>query len=150
MRFVITFLDHFIFFLTVKVCKIWCNHVYMSILQCDIFWRKLIDRNFFNPIFKTKVVLRAFPFFAVSTVLHVIISKQDIQICQIFHIYSTTTLSSVLKPKYSLSIRNKCAYLLESSETSITIWRQEYPQNCYIQDVLWKKRHGGIFLNFGR
>ena len=61
------------------------------------------------------------PFFAVSTVLHVIISKQDIQICYIFHIYSTTTLSSVLKPKYSPSIRNKCAYLLESSETSITI-----------------------------
>jgi hypothetical protein len=47
-------------------------------------------------------------------------------------IYSTTTLSSVLKPKYSLSIRNKCVYLLESSETSITIWRQEYPQNYYI------------------
>jgi hypothetical protein len=40
--------------------------------------------------------------------------------------------SSVLKPKYSLSIRNKCAYLLESSETSITIWHQEYPQHCYI------------------
>jgi hypothetical protein len=38
--------------LTVKVCKIWCNDVYMSILQCDIFWWKLIDRNFFNPIFK--------------------------------------------------------------------------------------------------
>ena len=53
----------------------------MSILQCDIFWWKLIDRNFFNPIFNTKVVLRASPFFAVSTVLHVIISKQDIQIC---------------------------------------------------------------------
>ena len=118
--------------LTVKDCKIWCNDVYMSILQCDIFWWKLIDRNFFNPIFNTKVVLRASPLFAVSTVLHVIISKQDIQICWIFHIYSTTTLTSVLKPKYSLSIRNKCAYLLESSETSITIWRQEYPQNCYI------------------
>ena len=85
------------------------------------------------------------PLFAVSTVLHVIISKQDIQICQIFHIYSTTTLSSVLKPKYSLSIRNKCSYLLESSKTSITIWRQEYPQNCYIQGVLWRKRHGEIF-----
>ena len=58
------------------------------------------------------------PFFAVSTVLHVIISKQDIHICYIFHIYSTTTLSSVLKPKYSLSIKNKCVYLLESFETS--------------------------------
>ena len=33
--------------LTVKVCKIWCNDVYISILQCDIFWWKLIDRNFF-------------------------------------------------------------------------------------------------------
>jgi hypothetical protein len=27
---------------------------------------------------------------------------------------------------------DKCAYLLESSETNITIWRQEYLQNCYI------------------
>ena len=134
----------------VKVCKIWCNDVYMSILQYDIFWWKLINRNFFNPIFNTKVVLRASPFFAISTVLHVIISKQDIQICQIFHIYSTTILSSVLKPKYSLSIRNKCAYLLESSETSITIWRQEYPQHCYIQDVLWRKRQGEFFGNFSR
>jgi hypothetical protein len=26
----------------------------------------------------------------------------------IFHYYSTITLSSVLKPKYSLSTRNKC------------------------------------------
>jgi hypothetical protein len=31
----------------------------MSILQCDVCWWKLIDRNFFNPIFNTKVVLRA-------------------------------------------------------------------------------------------
>jgi hypothetical protein len=29
--------------LMVKVCKIWCNDVYMSILQCDIFWWQLID-----------------------------------------------------------------------------------------------------------
>ena len=61
----------------VKVYKIWCNDVYMSILQCDISWWKLIDRNCFN----TKVVLGASPLFAVSTVLHVIISKQDVQIC---------------------------------------------------------------------
>ena len=44
----------------------------------------------------------------------------------------------------SLCSRNKCAYLLESSKTStcnsITTWRQEYPQNYYIQDVLWRKR----------
>jgi hypothetical protein len=46
-----------------KVCKILCNDVYMSILQYDIFWWKLIDRKFFNPIFNTKVVLRAFPLF---------------------------------------------------------------------------------------
>ena len=50
--------------LTVKVCKTWCNDVYTSILQCDIFWWKLIDRNFFNPIFNTKVVLRASPLFS--------------------------------------------------------------------------------------
>jgi hypothetical protein len=91
------------------------------------------------------VVIRASPHFAFSTVLHVIISKQDI-----FHIYSTTTISNVLKPKYSPSIRNKCARLLESSETSITIWHQKYPQNCYIQDVLWRKRQGEICWNFGR
>ena len=66
--------------LMVKVCKIWCNDVYMSIIQCDIFGWKLIVRNFFNPIFNTKVVLRASPLFAVSTVLHVIISKRDIKI----------------------------------------------------------------------
>jgi hypothetical protein len=48
--------------LTVKVCKIWCNDVYMSILQCVIFWWKLIDRNIFNLIFNSKVVLRAFPY----------------------------------------------------------------------------------------
>jgi hypothetical protein len=45
------------------------------------FWWKLIDRNFFNPIFNAKVIHRASPFFAISTALHVIISKQDIQIC---------------------------------------------------------------------
>jgi hypothetical protein len=90
---VITFLDNLIFFLgekhkfkyfknlMVKVCKIWCNDVYMSLLQCDIFWWKLMDRNFFNTIFNTKVVLRASPLFAISTVLQVIISKRDIQIC---------------------------------------------------------------------
>ena len=50
--------------LTVKVCKIWYNDVYISILQCDIFWWKLIDRKFFNSIFNTKVVLRASPLFS--------------------------------------------------------------------------------------
>jgi hypothetical protein len=50
-------------YMTVKVCKIWCNDAYMSILQCGIFWWKLIYRNFFNLIFNTKVVLRASPLF---------------------------------------------------------------------------------------
>jgi hypothetical protein len=69
------------------------------------------------------VVSQGIPhFLPISTVLHVIISKQDIHICQIFHNYLTITLPSVLKPKYSLSTRNKCVYLLEASETSITIW----------------------------
>ena len=125
--------------MTVKVCKISCNDVYMYILQCDIFWWKSIYRNFFNPIFNTKVVLKESPFFAVCNVLHVIISKQNIQICQIFHIYSTTALSSVLKPKYSLSIRNKCAYLLEfpklvlpsgvKNTLKIAIFRMCYGEN---------------------
>jgi hypothetical protein len=29
-----------------------------------------------------------------------------------------------LKPKYPLSIRNKCVYLIEASESNITTWRQ--------------------------
>ena len=48
----------------------------------------------------------------------------------------------VLKPKYSHSTRNKYVYLLEAYETSITNWRREYPQNCFIEDVLWRKWHG--------
>jgi hypothetical protein len=44
-----------------------------------------------------------------------------------------------------IGLKNFLSILLESSETSITIWRQEYPQNCYIEDVLWRKRHGEIF-----
>jgi hypothetical protein len=44
--------------LTVKVCKIWCNDVYIYIRYCDIFWWKLIDRIFFNQIFNTRVVSR--------------------------------------------------------------------------------------------
>ena len=112
----ITFLDNFIFFLaaihekhkfkylknlTVKVCKICCNDVYMSILQCDIFLWQLIDMNVFIRYLTPRSSSENLPFSTVSTVLHVIISKQDIQICQIFHIY-LTTLSSVLSPKYTL------------------------------------------------
>ena len=143
----ITFLDNFIFFwvpsmkninlnilknLMVKVCKIWCNDVYISILQCDIFWWKLIDRNFFNPIFNTKVVLRASPLLcSFHCFARDYLQTGYSDMLDISYLFNLT-LSSVLKPKYSLSIKNKCAYLLESSETSITIWHQQYPQNCYI------------------
>ena len=106
--------------LTVKVYKSWCDDIYISILQCENCSTGNFLIRFLIPMWSSGHPL----FFAVFTVLHVIIYKQDFQICQIFHIYSTTTLSSVLTPKYSLLIRNKCAYLLESSETSITIWRQ--------------------------
>ena len=33
--------------LMVKVCKIWCNDVYMSILQCDIFLVEINRQEFF-------------------------------------------------------------------------------------------------------
>jgi hypothetical protein len=118
--------------LTVKVCRIWCNDVYVSILQCGIFWWKLIDRNYFNPIFNTKVVLGASPFLLQFPLFCTWLSPNRIFRYARYFIFIQQQHSSVLKPKYSLSIRNKCAYLLESSETSITIWRQEYPQNCYI------------------
>jgi hypothetical protein len=62
--------------------KIWCNYVYMYILYCSIFLWKLIDRIFFKEIFKTRVVSQRIPPFSPnSTVLHAIISKQDIHIC---------------------------------------------------------------------
>jgi hypothetical protein len=48
----------------VKVCKIWCNYVYMYILYSDIFWWKLIDRIFFNEIFNTRVVSQGIPPFS--------------------------------------------------------------------------------------
>jgi hypothetical protein len=50
--------------LTVKVCKIWWNDVYMYILYCDIFWWKLIARIFFNQIFNTRLVSRGIPPFS--------------------------------------------------------------------------------------
>ena len=81
--------------LTVKVCKVWCNDVYMSILQCDIFWWKLIDLIFLNQILIPgwyTYISAHLPFFLISTVLHVIIFEQDIHICYIFHNYSTITL----------------------------------------------------------
>ena len=114
--------------LTVKVCKICCNDVYMSILYCDIFWWKLIERNFFNPIFNTMVV----PPFLQLPLFCTWLSPNRIFTYARYFIFIQQQHSQVLKPKYSLSIKNKCAYLLESSETSITIWRQEYTQTCYI------------------
>jgi hypothetical protein len=65
-----------------KFCAPVVNDVYMSVLQCDIFWWKLIDRNLFNLIFNTKVVLRASPLFCSFHCFALIISKQDIQITQ--------------------------------------------------------------------
>ena len=46
---------------TVKVCKIWCNYVYMYILYCSIFWWKLIDRIFFKQMFNTRMVPQGIP-----------------------------------------------------------------------------------------
>jgi hypothetical protein len=43
--------------LTVKVCKIWCNDVYKYILQCDIFWWNLNDRNFWVYSWRQRVIL---------------------------------------------------------------------------------------------
>ena len=109
----------------------------MYILYCNIFLWKLIDRISFNQIFNTSVVSQGIPPFSLFPLLHVIISKQDIHICYIFHIYWTITLSSVLKPKYSLSTRNKCIYLLEAFKTSITpkiaIFRMCYGENSMVK-----------------
>ena len=114
--------------LTINVCKIWCNDVYMSILQCDIFGWKLIDRNFFNPIFnKYQGGPWGIPPFLQFPLFCTWLSPNRIFRYARYFIFIQQH-SIVLKPKYCLSIRNKCAYLLESSETSITIWRQEYPK----------------------
>ena len=50
--------------MTVKVCKIWSNDVYMYILYCDIFGQKLIDRIFFSQIFNTRMVSQDIPPFS--------------------------------------------------------------------------------------
>jgi hypothetical protein len=118
---VITFLDNFIFFwvpsmkninlnilkiLTVKVCKIWCNDVYMSILQCDIFWWKLIDRNFFNPIFNTKVVLGASPLFcSFHCFARDYLQTGYSDMLDIPYLFNNNTLKCI-----KAKIRNKCAY----------------------------------------
>jgi hypothetical protein len=65
--------------LTVKVCKIWCNDVYMYILYCDIFWWKLIDRIFLIRFLIPRWFLRASPFFPISTALH------EISPCRFLH-----------------------------------------------------------------
>ena len=118
--------------LTVKVYKSWCNDVYMSILQCENCSTGHFLIRFLIPMWSSGHPL----LLAASTVLHVIIYKQDIQICQICHIYSTTTLSSVLKPKYSLLIRNKCAFLPKlvlpsgvNKTPKIAIFRMCYGEN---------------------
>jgi hypothetical protein len=48
----------------------------------------------------------------------------------ISYLFNNNTLKCI-KPKYSLSIRNKCAYLLESSERipNIAIFRMCYGEN---------------------
>ena len=118
--------------LTVKVCKIWCNDVYMSILQCDIFWWKLIDRNFFNPIFNTKVILRASPLFCSFHCFACdYLQTGYSDMLDISFLFNNNTLKCI-KAKIFPFNQKKCAYLLESSKTSITIWHQEYPQNCYV------------------
>ena len=136
----ITFLDNFIFFLgaihekhqfeyfknlTVKVCKIWYNDVYLSILQCDIFCWKLIDMNFFNLIFNTNVVLRAFPLFSsFHCFARYYLQTGYLDMLDISYLFNNNTLKCI-KAKIFPFNQKKCAYLLESSETSITIWRQE-------------------------
>ena len=73
----VNFLDNFIFFwvpsmknkfkyfknLTVKVVLFGAMRPICLFFTVTFFWWKLIDRNFFNPIFNTKVVLRASPLF---------------------------------------------------------------------------------------
>ena len=116
----------------VKVCKIWCNDVYMYILYCDIFCGNL------STVFVLFRFLIPGWYLRASHLLHMIISKQDIHICYIFHIYLTITLSSVLKPKYCLSIGNKCVYLLEASETSITKNTRILPKLLYLRCAMEK------------
>ena len=109
----------------VKVCSIWWNDVYMTILQCDIFWWKLIDRNAFHPICNTKVVLRDLPFCSFHCFARDYLQTGYSDMLDISYLFNSTL--KCIKPEIFPSIRNKCAYPLESSETSITIWGQEYP-----------------------
>jgi hypothetical protein len=112
----------------------WLIHYKKNTKNTDSHPAVLLNRNFFNPIFNTKVVLRAAPFFAVSTVLHVIISKQDYYFRKILidmHIYFR------LKGNILALIHLRVLLLNKYEISSIS----EYP--------VWK-RHGEIFWNFGR
>jgi hypothetical protein len=46
--------------LTVKVCNIWCNDVYMYILYCDILWWKLTTQLYCQ--IPSKVVFQLYSF----------------------------------------------------------------------------------------
>ena len=84
---------------TVKVCKIWCNDVYMYILYCDIFSGNS------STVFLLFRFLIPGRYLRASHLLNMIISKQDIHICYLFHIYLTITLKCI-EPKYSLPTRS--------------------------------------------
>ena len=81
--------------LTGKVCKIWCNDVYMSILQCDIFWWKLIYRNFLNPIFNTKLVLRASPFLQFPLFCTWLSPNRMFRYARYFNLFNNNTLRCI-------------------------------------------------------
>ena len=115
----------------------WCLYVHSSVWH---FWWKLIDRNFLNPIFNTNVILRASPFYcSFHCFARDYLQTGYSDMLDISYLFNNSSLKSVLMPKYSLSIRNKCAYLLESSKLvlpsgvkntpKIAIFRMCYGEN---------------------
>jgi hypothetical protein len=73
----------------------------------------------------------------------------------ISYLFNNNTLksTSVLKPKYSLSIRNKCAYLLESSDGNKKCNKLKgvdlgYPKNFPIIQFFLSLHHGIVMSKY--
>ena len=114
--------------LTVKVCKTWCNDVFTSILQCDIFWWKLIDRNFFNPIFSS-------PGLGVCRLLSVV--------CKLF-----TFQASSPKPLGQLE-PNLAGMFLGWSSTKLLFFRSSriFNMAARANNMLWLAEISKIFIS---
>ena len=82
----------------------------MSILQRDIFWWKLIDRNLFNPIFNTKAVLGAPPppFCSFHCFAHDYLQAGYSDMLDISYLFSNNTLKCIKAKIFPFNQKEMC------------------------------------------